>query len=109
MTAKMLQRMPDALHGRLKVLARESDVSVNALVIQICEWYFAKGKGKLSPVEHRLADLESRVSAIESASATVPSTKASVRRSVASADPVVAPVAPQSPSPPSQSVSAFTW
>ena len=97
MKAKLLQRMPVELHGRLKCLAAENNVSVNTLVNQICEWFFAKD-ANLSPVERRLVDLESRVGLLESAG-TVSSTKAPA---VAEGESVVSRAV-------SQSVSAFTW
>jgi len=96
MKAKLLQRMPVELHGQLKCLATENNVSVNTLVNQICEWFFAKD-ANLSPVERRLSDLESRVGLLESAGA-VSSTKAPA----AEGEPAVSREV-------SQSVSAFTW
>ena len=107
MTAKLMQRMPAELHGRLKELALENKMSVNTLVNQICELYFTKGE-KTSPVERRLADLESRVGALElTGMGTFSSTKApgsgAVAAGGASVDPAVVPRSGQ------QSVSAFTW
>ena len=107
MTAKLMQRMPAELHGRLKELALENKMSVNTLVNQICELYFAKGE-KTSPVERRLADLESRVGALESAgTGAFSSTKAPGGGGIAaggvSVDPAVVPRSG------GQSVANFSW
>ena len=61
--AKLLQRMPDELHERLKRHAGENGLSVNRVVNRACECYLAHGADRL-PSSDVLAERHSGVDGV---------------------------------------------